>query len=90
MYENISPEHLTTLRKQLMASYERAKGFNSDKDQRQRKQQILFRAALNGKKNMPNLIKQETHAIHGALNIIFHTYADDKTVEESSKEYLVQ
>ena len=73
-----------------MASYERAKAFNSDKDQRQRKQQILFRAALNGKKNMPNLIKQETHAIHGVLNIIFHMYADGKMIEENSRDYLVQ
>ena len=73
-----------------MASYERAKAFNSDKDQRQRKQQILFRAALNGKKNMPNLIKQETHAIHVVLNIIFHMYADDKMIEENSREYLLQ
>jgi len=44
---------------------------------------IIWKAALKGN-TKPNLLKQETHAIHCALNILFHLYAEATDAKEAA------
>lgn len=81
MYEFLSLNHLMTLTEYLIKSHQMARGFNSNTTQRA----ILWKAAFKGKCK-PNLIKQETHTIHTALNILFHIYSDGKVIDGMEKD----
>lgn len=83
MYEFVSSVHLRTLVEHLLASHKLARTFNSNTTQRA----ILWKAAFKGKCK-PNLIKQETHTIHTALNILFHMYADDEKINDESHDQI--
>lgn len=82
MYAYVSSEHLSTLTKQLLISHKLARNFNSNTTQRA----ILWKAAFKGT-SKPNLIKHETHTMHGALNILFHIYSDENLSDEDANKF---
>lgn len=67
--------HLMSLVECLLKSHAIAKQFNTDSTQRA----ILWKASFKGNRK-PNLLKQETNSVHGALNILFRLYSE--TIDE--------
>ena len=82
MFAYVSPVHLSTLTRELLSSHKLARNFNSNTTQRA----ILWKAAFKGT-SKPNLIKHETHTMHGALNILFHLYCDENLSPEDTEKF---
>jgi brefeldin A-inhibited guanine nucleotide-exchange protein len=82
MFEHVPNELLVDVVNEMVRAHEIAREFSTNVDQRT----VLMKAAFKGKCK-PNLQKQETHAIHCALNMLFRLYAESEPQSKQMEQF---